>query len=311
MNPDKKKVVCFGEVLWDNLPSGKKPGGAPMNVAYHLQKFGIDSSVISRVGNDNNGEELLSTLASLGLSAEYCQTDPLLPTSTVEVSISEDNEVSYEIVFPVAWDNIQFEPNLMELLESSDAFVFGSLAGRNQASSETLDSLLELAKFKVFDVNLREPHYKREYLEHLLHKTDLLKLNIHELNIMSEWWGNTSVKESDSVQVLQNKFDINEVIVTRGSKGACYYTRDIHFHYPAYEIDVKDTVGSGDSFLAAFLSKRLDMDHVEEVLDFATGVGAFITMQSGACPPYNKFDINHFLWTQRLKKYPLANVLRK
>ena len=115
-----QRVICFGEILWDNLPGGRKPGGAPMNVAYHLNKLGIESTLISRVGNDSNGDELLQFIESKGLSVKYCQRDRNFPTSTVEVNIGLDQEVKYDIV------------------KEADAFVFGRLAARSTVSYTTL-----------------------------------------------------------------------------------------------------------------------------------------------------------------------------
>ena len=294
------QVICFGEVLWDNLPSGKKPGGAPMNVAYHLKKLGISSALISRVGNDQDGDNLLKVIKELDLSVELCQIDKQHKTSLVEVVITPDHEVKYDIVFPVAWDFIEYDPQLESILREADVFVFGSLVSRSEVSRTTLDYILDHVAYKVFDVNLREPHYEKEQIAYFLHKTDLLKLNIHEIDLISGWFGNSSANEAEKVHLLQNSFNIKEVIVTKGSKGASYYSTEIQYHYPAYKVEVQDTVGSGDSFLAAFLSKKLSGEYLESTLDFAVAVGAFITMQEGACPQYTYNDLKRFIWKSQL-----------
>lgn len=301
MNGKQHQVICFGEVLWDNLPEGKKPGGAPMNVAYHLKKMGKSSALISRVGNDQDGKDLIEVIRQLGLSDELCQVDNQYKTSLVEVIITPDHEVKYDIVFPVAWDFIEYESRLEKIILEADVFVFGSLVSRHEVSRATLDRLLDFAVYKVFDVNLREPHYDQEHITHLMHKTDLLKLNIHELNLISGWFGSHET-EAAKVHLLQRNFNINEVIITKGSSGASYYTPEIQYHYPAYQVEVQDTIGSGDSFLAAFLAKKLSGEYLEGTLDFAVAVGAFITMQAGACPPYSKFDLNRFIWKIQLNE---------
>src|SRR5690606_34118076 len=195
---------CFGEVLWDNLPAGKKPGGAPMNVAYHLKKLGIDSYLISRIGNDTNGEELKQVLQVLNIDTEYCQVDEEQPTSLVEVEISPENEVTYEIVYPAAWDYIEYEGRLKPLVQNADALIYGSLSGRNNVTRETLAQLLELSPFNVFDVNLRPPFYEESYIAFLLAKTDLLKLNLQELNLLAGWNQVTYKDELDKIKLLQD-----------------------------------------------------------------------------------------------------------
>jgi fructokinase len=298
----KYQVICFGEVLWDNLPAGKKPGGAPMNVAYHLKKLGVSSGLISRVGNDRDGANLLEVITGLGLSTELCQIDDLHKTSLVEVVVGADHEVKYDIVFPVAWDFIEYDPRIENILKDTEVFVFGSLVTRNEVSRKTLNLILDLVPYKVFDVNLREPHYDKAHIESLLHKTDLLKLNVHELYLLADWFGNAPDDEAEKVNGLQERFTIREVIVTRGSKGASYYSTEILFHYPAYAVEVQDTIGSGDSFLAAFLSKKISGEYLEGTLDFAAAVGAFITSQAGACPQYTHYDLDRFIWENQLNK---------
>lgn len=288
-------VICFGEVLWDNLPSGRQPGGAPMNVAYHLNKLGISSSLVSRVGNDENGIGLLQILKTLSLDTDYCQVDQLNKTSTVEVNIATNNEVAYEIVFPVAWDFIELDSRILALTSKSDAFVFGSLAGRNEITRSTLLELLDIATYRVFDVNLRAPFYCEKYMSILLGKTDLLKLNYLELNEVVSWYSDDCKQEELQVKLLQRKFGIKEIIVTKGSAGASFYTKEQAYSQPAFRISVADTVGSGDSFLAAFLSERLKNRNIEQSLEFASALSAFITTHSGACPSYELPDISNFI----------------
>jgi fructokinase len=295
-------VVCFGEILWDNMPGGRKPGGAPMNVAYHLNQLGIGSTLISKVGSDQNGEDLLKFINEKGLSTEFCQSDAVYKTSTVEVCIGTDQEVKYEILAPVAWDFIVLEERLEHLVSTADALVFGSLAVRNSVSFKTLQTLLEKASYRVFDVNLREPHFTKEVVALLLHQTDLLKLNIHELILISAWFGGTRQSEWERIKILQEQFGVKEIVVTKGAKGATYYTESTQFNFPSFQVEVNDTVGSGDSFLAAFLAQNLKTRDVQESLISASALGAYVTTQSGACPEYQKYDLNRFIWENELKQ---------
>lgn len=293
------QVVCFGEVLWDNFPSGKKPGGAVMNVAYHLKNLGVNSHLISRVGSDQNGTELIQVMKDSGVDTTFVQLDQVHKTSTVEVTTDQDNEVRYEIVKPVAWDYITFENPHIRLVAQADAIVYGSLSGRCETSRETLAQLLALASYKVMDVNLRAPDYEPEYIAALLHQTDLLKLNLEELTIISDWFSKDCQTETARIELLRNKFDIPEIVVTKGSKGASYYGDQTEHHWSAYAIQVADTVGSGDSFLAGLLAMKLSNEYINDTLDFAVGLSAFITTKAGACPPYKIADVNKFIRTYK------------
>lgn len=290
-----KKVICFGEILWDNLPAGRLAGGAPMNVAYHLKKLGIDASLISRVGDDEAGRELTGFIKSMGLPDDLIQVDKSNKTSEVIARVMDNHEVVYDILYPVAWDFISGNTSYENMLSAADAFVFGSLAARNEVTRNTLFNLLESSAYNVFDVNLRAPHYNPELISQLLHKANLVKLNINELDLIAGWLDILTANEAEKVQYVQQQFNISEVIVTKGSVGASYYVNEAHYHQPACKVEVQDTVGSGDSFLAAFLTKKLQGESLDNSLAFAVAVAAFITTQNGACPAYTIRDLESFI----------------
>lgn len=287
-------VVCFGEILWDVLPNAALPGGAPMNVAYHLNKLGINTTMISRVGKDEPGDQLLHLLQSWGLSTDYCQVDKKYDTSKVLAVVGAHHEVNYEIVFPVAWDYISYEERFTPLLHSADALVFGSLITRNPTSCKTLYAMLEEANYKVFDMNLRAPHYSPLVIYELLSRTDLLKLNEAELRTVAGWFKPSVATDIDCVRFFQDKFNIREILVTRGSRGATYYTPSTSFDHAAYKVEVADTIGSGDSFLAGFLAKKLQGECADTAVSFAAALGAFVTQHHGACPSYTITDLERF-----------------
>jgi len=288
-------VVCFGEILWDNLPSGKKAGGAPMNVAYHLHHLGIGSLIISRVGSDKLGDELLKLLNDRGLSTALCQVDQQDKTSEVLVHVSENHDVSYEIVYPVAWDFITWKDEFKSLITRADAFVFGSLITRSKISRDVLYKMLEIARYRVLDINLRAPHFTSEVIEELLHKTDLLKLNTEELKVISKWFIPDGLGEARQIAMVQGKFGIKEILLTRGSMGASYFTEDTRYDHKGYNVNVADTVGSGDACLAGFLVKRLKGESPDIALDYGCLLGAFVATHPGACPDYNKSDLEQFI----------------
>lgn len=294
MFSSQPSVVCFGEILWDVLPDASMPGGAPMNVAYHLNKLGIDTALISRVGDDEPGKKLLNLLTSWQLSTKYCQIDPKHKTSEVIAVVGENHEVSYDILFPVAWDYISYEQEFDSLLNDADALVYGSLSTRNNVSFNTLRSLLDAANFKVFDINLRAPHYSADTINQLLHKTNLLKLNAAELTEVAGWYNPSVRTDEEAIRFFQDEFEIGEIIVTRGSKGASYYTPLLRLDRLAYKVEVADTIGSGDSFLAGFLAKKLQGHDADTSISYAAALGAFVTKHHGGCPPYTLKDLEYF-----------------
>lgn len=286
----KYSVVCFGETLWDFLPGGKQPGGAPMNVAYHLGKLGKNPAIISRVGNDELGRELLRLMKEKNINTDYVQTDDDLPTSTVVARLTDNHEMVYDIVQNVAWDNIEYDDLLRAIVKEADYFVFGSLAARSARTRATLFQLLEMAKTKVLDINLRAPHYSRELIETMLAKADIVKLNEAELKLIIEWFRVYS-NDEDAIAFLQEKFDIHIMVVTKGSEGALLKVGNVLYSHEGYQVVVADTVGSGDSFLAGVLFQLIDHIPYEHILDFANKLGAFITTQKGACPVYQLNEV--------------------
>ena len=288
-------LLCFGEVLWDLLPTGKIAGGAPMNVAYHANNLGLSTRMVSRVGTDALGAELLAFLNSKGVSIQYIQTDPVLPTGTVNVTLNEQGSPAYEIVQPVAWDHISPTEDLHDIAMEADALVFGSLACRSERTKNTLLELLEVATLRVFDVNLRRPFYSQALLEELLSKADIVKLNDEELAIIAAWNG-VGGGEAEQLRFLKEKFQLELLILTKGDKGAaCLDESGCHTH-PGFPVVVKDTIGSGDAFLAAFLSKLLAGADSPECLAFACALGALVATKQGGTPEIDPLKINNLIY---------------
>jgi fructokinase len=290
----KPSVFCYGEVLWDIFPEGARAGGAPFNVAYNLMRMGVDAHMISRIGEDTLGADLMKQVSDWKINTQDSQLDFKYPTGTVIAHIDEHNEAHYDIIQPVAWDFIEFRNDYIEKVGNADAFVFGSLITRNEVSRNTLFQLLEIAKFKVFDVNIRPPFFSVPVITDLLSKSDLVKMNKAELRLVLEFLGKEYVTEDDSIRFIQDKFNINEILVSKGSKGALYFKGNERFEAPAVSVTVQDTVGSGDAFLAGFLSKRILNEAPQDIMSRATALGAFITSKEGACPDYTIWDFQLF-----------------
>ncbi len=285
-NKKNHKVVCFGEVLWDILPSGTVPGGAPMNVAYHLHKQNMNPAVITSVGNDEKGKELLTIFSGYGICTDFFQIDDQHETGKVYAKQNENKDMLYDIVKPVAWDFIKWENRLVDLVTNAQYFVYGSLAARSLESKKTLLQLLEYANLKVLDVNLRPPHFTKKTIEELVSKADFLKLNQEELEIIAGWFSKHE-SMNDRVKSIMDRFAIQNIVVTLGGKGAILYYSGKEYMHNGYQVKVMDTVGSGDSFLAGLIGKLSEKASPEQALEFASRLGAFIATKKGACPEYN------------------------
>lgn len=265
------------------LPDGKLPGGAPMNVAIHLQYQGLQPLVVSRVGRDDLGDKLLAYLKQKGVDTQWVQADETQETGVVLANVSNRSEVTYDIVQPVAWDYIQLQEGLEQVVAQSNYFIYGSLAARSETSRNTLLKLLKVAKGKVFDVNLRPPHYTREVLEPLLQQADILKMNHHELMEITGWH-QPNTDEQTAMAFLRTHYAVKTIIVTRGENGAAVLSNEGYFEQAGYPVEVEDTIGSGDAFLATFLAQHIAGKSYPEALRMACAMGALVATHKGATP---------------------------
>ncbi|MFZ4620547.1 MAG: carbohydrate kinase family protein [Bacteroidota bacterium] len=286
-------AVCFGEVLWDNLPDGAVAGGAPMNVAIRLASLGNRSGVISAVGDDERGEQLLSLLRTRNVDTAFIQKNSSLPTGEVNVTLDADGIPSYNIVSPSAWDQITVTEQSLNALRNADAFVFGSLACRNSTSKETLLRFLEEKPYAVFDVNLRAPFYSLPFVDELMQHSDLIKLNDDELRVVCSASGTDNIETN--VRFLSERTGAEIICVTRGKDGAVVYSDEVFTEHPGFSVPVTDTVGSGDSFLAGFLSSMHSGNTIARSLEFACALGAMTATQKGANPEFTIDEIQKFI----------------
>ena len=293
------KIVCFGEVLWDLLQSGAQPGGAPMNVAYHLHKQNINPAVITSVGDDKKGKELLTIFSGYGICTDFFQVDDQHETGKVHATQNENKDMVYDIIKPVAWDFIKWENKLADLVSNAQYFVFGSLAARSPESKNTLFRLLECAKIKVLDINLRIPHFNRKTIEELLSKADFLKINNDELELISGWFSKC-INLTDRVKSIQDKFPIQNIVVTRGGEGAVFFYNGKEYTHNGYKVKVADTVGSGDAFLSGLIGNLIVDAEPVKALEFASRMGAFIATKKGACPDYKLEDIEDYVFERNI-----------
>lgn len=290
------KVTSFGEVLWDDFESGKVLGGAPLNVMVRLSNLGADAAMISRRGQDADGDELVRQVAAKNVKTDFIQTDTEQATSLVKVSLDAKGCASYEIVYPCAWDRIAVENAALQRVAESDAFVFGSLAVRDEVSLASLRRYLEVAKFKIFDVNLREPFYTTELLLDLMKQANMLKLNDDELQLVAEALGSKYHSVEQNIRFIAELTDTSTICVTLGNHGAVLFQDNRFVHYSGFRVQVADTVGAGDSFLGALIYKLLNRADPKEAITFACALGGMVASKHGATPQISLEEIERFMY---------------
>lgn len=280
----KQNILCLGEVLWDTFGDEKVAGGATMNVAFHLAQQGASVSFASSVGTDASGNELVGFLKDNDLFSDLIQRDETLPTCEVTVQLDEHQQATYIIPQPVSWDNIKPKAALSKCAKSARAIVFGSLICRDTTTRNTLLNLLnDTTALKVFDVNLRAPHYTSQTIETLAARANVVKMNEEEADLLiNDKKGNLKEKITE----FRKKYHAQTICVTRGAHGVMVWHDHEFYEHPGFEVKVADTVGAGDSFLATFIVGLLNQLPMQQVLERACAVGAYVATKRGATPKY-------------------------
>lgn len=280
-------VVGIGEALWDILPEGKKIGGAPANFAYHVSQFGLQSQVVSAVGDDKLGNEILENFENKGLNVMIDKVE--YPTGTVQVQLDGEGVPCYDIKENVAWDNIPFTARLNLLARRTRAVCFGSLAQRNVVSRETINTFLNTMPvhdgvYKIFDINLRQGFYTKDILCHSIKQCNILKINDEELVTVSRMFGYPGIDLQDKCWILLAKYNLKMLILTCGVNGSYVFTPGNVSFVQTPKVEVADTVGAGDSFTAGFISAILKGKSIPEAHQLAVNVSAYVCTQNGAMP---------------------------
>lgn len=276
-------ILCFGEIVWDSLPEGIFLGGAPLNVAFHLNRMGNAALPVSRVGRDYLGEETRRRLESFDVTTSLIQTDPELRTGTVQVVLDSGGDARYEIVEPAAWDRIGWTPGLAAA-SGARALVYGSLATRSPGNAEVLEKLIHAIPFRLCDVNLRPPYDDPDNARSWASRADVVKLNEEELERLAP--ANSGGLHGQA-RALADQLGAETLVVTRGGAGALVLRGGEFLDSPAPEVEVRDTVGAGDAFTAAFLDALLRGLPAETALQRALRLGALVAGRRGAQPDYD------------------------
>lgn len=298
MRTKRNYVVGIGEALWDVLPEGKKLGGAPANFAYHVSQFGLQSRVVSAIGEDKFGNEILDNFQGKGLHTLIEKVD--YPTGTVQIQLDNEGVPCYDIKENVAWDNIPFTDKLKQLAQKTCAVCYGSLAQRNVVSRETINAFLDAmpegkGQYKIFDINLRQGFYTKEIICNSMQRCNILKINDEELVTVSRMFGYPGIDLQDKCWILLAKYKLEMLILTCGVNGSYVFTPGSVSFVETPKVEVADTVGAGDSFTAAFVSAILKGKTVKEAHQLAVNVSAYVCTQNGAMPELPGNLINRVL----------------
>jgi fructokinase len=291
----KTEFYAFGEILWDCLPSGRHAGGAPFNVTAHLVQLGVSASILSAVGQDPLGDEILEVARDKGVNVEFVSRARVgLPTGTVIATVDAMGNATYELVQPVAWDEITFSAEALEAVSKAGAFIFGSLATRSPYNLEQLDRLLAVqGPLKFFDVNLRPPFADPKRIVELATRADVIKLNHDEVGQIASWLRTgeatpNSPANADAVAeacaTLSEATKAPRICVTMAAAGAALWDRGTLITAPAPKVVVKDTVGAGDSFMAGLMIGLTRGTDSQTVLETACRIGAVVASHDGATP---------------------------
>lgn len=295
----KINAVCFGEVLFDVFGTEKKIGGAPLNLALRTASFGFPVAMISAVGDDEDGKVICDYTKENQLDTGGIITTPDYETGIVQVTLNERGSATYEIKFPSAWDFIEANEKTNSIVKNADVFFYGSLICRNEVSQKTLFNFLESNRkmFKVFDVNLRKPFYDIALLERLMNEADFIKFNDEEILEIASGLGFNSDDLEENIHFISQKTQTPSICVTLGKHGSILLWEGVMYRHKGYPVEVSDTVGAGDSFLASLIAQLLSNNNPEEAMDFASAVGAIVASKPGANPIIEPSEINQFLGT--------------
>jgi fructokinase len=281
---DSKKVIGIGEILWDMLPAGKQLGGAPTNFAYHAQQLGLHASIISSVGNDDLGQEIVQNIKDTGIVSFIDIIDK--STGTVSVQLDKNGVPNYVIHEDVAWDFITPSESALEFAGKADAVCFGSLAQRAETSYHAIQEILNIVPdtaLKVFDINMRQRFYSEDIIRKSLEKANVLKINDEEILVFAEMFG-LSGDEFEIMHQILNNYNLKILALTKGAEGSWLISEEVDSYLDTPKISVADTVGAGDSFTAGLVAGLLKNKPLKEIHRSAVDISAFVCSQKGATP---------------------------
>lgn len=284
--PYRPLVIGLGEAVWDIFPDSRRAGGAPGNVAYHIQQLGGRALVGSRFGNDEAGHALADHLEAEGLDLSVVQWDETTPTGAVTVHLEDVSHPWYTIHQPAAWDNLAATPELLAAASEADAICFGTLAQRSPIARETIHRVIEASSedcLLVYDVNLRQDFYDREWIENSLTDCGIAKINHEEVMVVAPLL-ELPTDLLEFAQAAVERYMLNAMCITRAAEGCLVVAGDDVHDIAGEQVRVADTVGSGDAFTAALIIALCNDWPLEKAARFANRVGALVATKVSATP---------------------------
>ncbi len=278
-----QRIICAGEILWDSLPAGLFLGGAPFNVAHDLHSLGKNVEIISRVGKDALGNEVLRRLRIKGIPTDKIQIDDLLPTGIVEVGVDRTGGPEYRIKEPAAWDAIRMGEDLLGAVRDAAMVVYGTLACRKEVSRGTMLRLISAASSRAFDLNLRPGTDDKELVRELLEAADIVKMNSAELDAMRNWFG-LPEGAREAADKIAKEFSCKLIAISLGPHGGSIWHEGRWVHHPGFRVHVQTTVGAGDAFLAGIITALLDGRPDEGIIEEANLLGAYVATRNEGAP---------------------------
>jgi fructokinase len=289
-----KKIVAFGELIWDVFQDGKKLGGAPANLVYRVTVLGDQGFLLSRVGQDEAGREALQILRKFNLPDKYVQIDPVFPTGLVIVKVGHEGRPDYLIQPDLAFDHIELTTEAIQLVREADCLCFGTLVQRHEKSKDTLEKLLHEIPLtlKYLDLKLRKNYYTKDVIESSLQIANILRVKENELYLLKNELSLFEYESKGLATELINEYNLDIVLVTQSKSGAFALDKEGRFFEDrGYVIDLVDTVGSGVAFSAGFLHIYLEEKNLEAALQFGNAAGALTAETQGATVPISKKQI--------------------
>jgi fructokinase len=293
----KFKIIGIGEILWDIFLHEKKIGGAPSNFAYHVSALGHEGIIISRIGNDMLGKEIVNYLKKLNLIIDYIQIDKDKHTGVVNIKIDDKMQPNYIIREDVAWDYLSWDLKCQKIIKSIDAVCFGTLAQRNEISRKTIWTLLKKVNkniVKVFDINLRQNFYNKRIIEESLRYTNILKLNFNEMKILIDLLELKKNDEKNCCRAIISNYDIELICLTKGEEGSTLIDSKSCCDSKVYPYKIADRVGAGDAFNAAMIIHYLKGEPLKVISEYANKLASWVTSKPGGMPIYDS-DIQRIM----------------
>jgi len=289
-----KYIIGIGEILWDIYPDCKYLGGAVSNCIFHLKQLGFSPVLITRIGKDDFGDEILKIMEDKGMNMDYIQIDKKRSTGTVRVTLTEKGNPIFNCQKNAAFDYLTWEDSLKDFSEKSDVVVFGSFAERNEISKNTILKFVQESKnaVKICDLNLRQQTHKNlGLITKLCTYSDVLKLNNSEFSVIKKHFKKEDEPESEFIDRFLCEFGISILLITIGEKGAAIFSDKERYYEPGYSIKVVDTTGSGDAFTAGFIAEYIKGKPLAECIKFANLIASFVAVKKGAVPEFDIEDI--------------------